>query len=82
MAKFVVAGRILSDSKCDHRRLDSSAVYDLAATASRGIAKKEWLARGRGDGLSFGYEAGWREALYFDPAIFEIAMPSCRVGPS
>ena len=75
MAKYVVAGRILNDAKCDSRRFDSSAVNDLAAVASKDANRREWLTRGRGDGLSLKDEPGWCDALYFDAANWGMAVP-------
>ena len=75
MAKYVVAGRILNDAKCDSRRFDFSAVNDLAAKAPGDINREEWLTRGKGDSLSFKDEAGWCNALYFEAANWGMAVP-------
>lgn len=75
MARYVVVGRILNDAECDSRRFDISAVNDLAAQASRDANRKEWLTRGKGDGLSLKDETGWCDALYFDAANWGMAVP-------
>lgn len=74
-AKYVIAGRILNNQKCDFRRFDLNAVTELEITAHDDDLAKEALRQGKGDAISLKELPNYCEFLYYDAANNLMAYP-------